>query len=327
MLLGNGVTMKNLLCAVLLTLSLVSGSLAGQSETVVQLVTKTGTLEGSLVVPDDIKTMPVALIIAGSGPTDRDGNNPAMKNDSLKMLAAALSTNGIAVLRYDKRGIGESQSAGVNEEDLRFEHYVSDAKEWILWLKNDKRFGEVIIIGHSEGSLIGMIAAQENGIDKFVSIAGVGVTADKILKEQLKSQPLQILNISLPIIDKLKQGVTVKEVDPMLYSLFRPSVQPYLISWFKYDPAVEIAKVKVPVLIIQGTTDIQVSEADARILANANPKSELKIIDGMNHIFKESEADRMRNIETYNQPDLPLKPELAKTIIDFVKANKTNSNQ
>jgi uncharacterized protein len=323
--LRKGMNMKTYLFAVLLSVSLASGLFANQSETTVKLETKTGTLDGSLIVPNEKNKLPVALIIAGSGPTDRDGNNPAMKNNSLKMLAAALSKNGIAVLRYDKRGIGKSQKAGGKEEELRFEHYISDAKDWAELLKNDKRFNEVIIVGHSEGSLIGMVAAQKKGIDKFISIAGPGLSADKNLKNQLKSQPPEVLNISLPIIEKLRQGETVNDVNPLLYSLFRPSVQPYMISWFKYDPAEEIAKLKIPVLIIQGSTDIQVSEENANILAKANPKSELKIIKGMNHIFKESESDRMKNIATYNQPDLPIKPDLVEAITDFVmKGNKHN---
>ncbi len=317
--------MKKYFIAVLLSFYLANGLFANQSETYVKLETKTGTLEGTLIVPNEKKKVPVALIIAGSGPTDRDGNNPAMKNNSLKMLASALSKNGIAALRYDKRGVGKSQRAGGNEEELRFEHYISDAKDWVELLINDKRFNEVIIIGHSEGSLIGMVAAQKKGIDKFISISGPGLSADKTLKAQLKSQPPEVLNIAMPIIDKLSQGDTVSEVNPLLYSLFRPSVQPYMISWFKYDPAKEIANLKIPVLVIQGSTDIQVSAADAKSLAMANPRSQLKIIKGMNHIFKESESDRMKNVATYNQPDLPIMSDLVEAITDFVmKDNKHN---
>ena len=319
--------MKIYFFAVLLSIFMTSGLFADQSETIVKLETKTGTLEGSLIVPNEKRSVPVALIISGSGPTDRDGNNTAMINNSLKMLAEALSKKGIATLRYDKRGIGKSQKAGKKEDELRFEHYISDAKAWAELVKNDKRFNGVIIIGHSEGSLIGMIAAQENGIDKFISIAGPGLSADKTLMEQLKSQPPEVLNIALPIIDKLRQGETVNDVNPLLYSLFRPSVQPYLISWFKYDPARELAKLRIPVLVIQGTTDIQVREEDAKILSEANPKAEIKIIKGMNHIFKEAGLDRMKNIETYNQPELQIKQELVEVITDFVKKEKSKHNK
>ncbi len=292
---------------------------AGHSETAVQLETKTGTLSGSLLVPDATDSIPVALLIAGSGPTDRDGNNPSMKNNSLKMLAGVLCNHGIASLRYDKRGILKSRKAGLKETDLRFEHYVSDATDWIRQLNKDKRFSEVVVIGHSEGSLIGMIAAQDGGVAKFVSVAGPGKSADKLLKEQLQSQPEEVQKVAFHIIDNLVQGKTVKDVQPMYHTLFRPSFQPYLISWFNYDPAEEIAKLDIPVLIVQGTTDIQVSEKDARILAKANPRSTLRIIEGMNHVLKKVEADRMKNLATYNQPTRPIMPELVTAITSFIK--------
>ncbi|MHC4227967.1 MAG: alpha/beta hydrolase [Planctomycetota bacterium] len=300
---------------------------AAQSETIVHLEAKTGTLEGTLLVPDEEADIPVALFIAGSGPTDRDGNLPAMKNNSMKMLANALSENGIASLRYDKRGAGKSQKAGGKEIDLRFEHFILDAKDWIGLLKKDKRFSEVIVIGHSEGSLLGMVASQEGNVDKFVSIAGPGKSADKSIREQLKSQPPKVLKIALPIIDKLTLGETVDNINPMLHSLFRPGVQPYMISWFKYDPAKEIAKLRIPVLIVQGSTDIQVSKTDANILAEANPKSKLMVVKGMNHIFKEAEEERMKNIATYNQPELPIKPELVEIITDFINHEKNKHNK
>lgn len=137
-------------------------------------------LFGTLTTPDLKTKYPVALIISGSGPTDRNGNNPMMKNNSLKMLAEALAKNGIASLRYDKRGIGESKAAAANEQTLVFENYTEDAKSWINLLKQDKRFSEVIVIGHSEGSLIGMIAGAK--ANKFISIAGPGESADKLIK-------------------------------------------------------------------------------------------------------------------------------------------------
>lgn len=318
--------MKIYFLAVLLSFIMASSLFAGQSETIVKLETESGAIEGSLLVPEGKIGIPVALIIAGSGPTDRDGNNPTMKNNSLKMLAEALAKNGIATLRYDKRGIGKSQKAGKKEQVLRFEHYISDAKDWAELLKNDKRFNEIIVIGHSEGSLLGMVVSQQGSVDRFVSIAGPGQSADKVLKDQLKSQPPDVLKMSLPIIDKLVQGETVDDVNPMLYSLFRPSVQPYMISWFKYDPAKEIGKLNIPVLLIQGTTDIQVSEKSANIIANANPKSILKIVEGMNHIFKQADSERMKNIATYNQPELPIKPELVEIVTGFIMEENNKHN-
>ena len=306
--------MKKLIL-LLLFISLVS---FGQEEEII-LETKTGDIKGSLLIPSFSEKTAVVLIIAGSGPTDRNGNNPMMTNNSLKMLAKELQKNGIASVRYDKRGIGESKNSGLQEIDLRFEDYVQDVEGWIKLLKEDERFSNIIVLGHSEGSLIGMIASHKQEAKKFISVAGVGIPAGDILRKQLKGQPQFILDESLKIIEKLENGETVEKVSQMLYSLFRPSVQPYMISWFKYNPQIEIAKLNKPILIIQGTTDIQVSVSDADKLASANKKSQKQIIEGMNHILKEAELDRQKNIQTYSMPDLPLKKELIKFIVKFIE--------
>lgn len=289
-----------------------------QSEETITLKTETGDIEGTLTIPDTKLPVPVALIIAGSGPTDRDGNNQMMKNNSLKMLSAELAKKGIASLRYDKRGIAKSQQAGLKEADLRFENYIQDAVSWVQLLKQNHNFSSVIVIGHSEGSLIGMVASLDDNVAKFVSIAGAGQAADKIIREQLKAQPLFVLEQSTPILDELVKGNAVENVPQMLFSLFRPSVQPYMISWFKYDPQIEIAKLKKPTLIVQGTTDIQVSVEDAKRLQTAKPDAKLVVIEGMNHIFKNVEVDRMKNILTYNQPDLPVNAEFIEAISNFI---------
>jgi len=211
------------------------------------------------------------------------------------------------------------QRRGKNESDLRFEDYVNDAKEWIQFLRQDKRFSKIIVIGHSEGSLIGMIAA--NTADKFVSIAGVGQPAYKTIKEQMSAQPQEVLDLCYPILDSLTKGKTVDNVNPKINYLFRPSVQPYLISWFKYDPQSEIQKLTIPILIIQGTYDIQVSVEDAKRLSNANLKAQLILIDKMNHILRSVDGDRQANIATYNNASLPLVDDLVKDITSFILIN------
>ena len=290
----------------------------GQKEETLILKTASGEIEGTLTMPDSKLPVPVALIIAGSGPTDRNGNNPMMSNNSLKMLSAELAKKGIASLRYDKRGIAASQKAGGKESELRFEMYINDAIDWVQLLNHNKEFSQIVIVGHSEGSLIGMVAAQNNLVAKFVSIAGAGQAADKIIREQLKAQPAFVLEQSTPILDDLVKGNTVENVPQMLNTLFRPSVQPYMISWFKYDPQLEIAKLKKPVLLVQGTTDIQVSVEDVKLLQTAKPDVKMMLIEGMNHIFKNAEADKMKNYQTYNQPDLPLHPDLTPVIAEFI---------
>lgn len=287
-------------------------------ETPVLLHTTTGDLSGTLTTPKGSGLVPVALLIAGSGPTDRNGDNPAMKNASLEKLAYGLANNNIASLRYDKRGVGESKNAGKTEADLRFQDYVADAKEWIELLKKEARFSKIIVVGHSEGSLIGMMAALHLA-DGFVSLAGAGKPADKIIREQLASQPPAVQDLCFPILDSLVAGKTVTTVNPALYALFRPSVQPYLISWFRVDPQVEIQKLTIPVLLVQGTADIQVAVADAEALAKANAHAQLKLIENMNHIFRIVTGDRNANIATYSNAGLPISAELVNAISAFIK--------
>jgi len=310
--------MKNNILTILI-LIFTCTNLYSQTEKIVVMQTATGNLEGTLMTPESDSRKMAVLIIAGSGPTDRDGNNPAMKNNSLKMIATELTKNGIASLRYDKRGIGKSQQAGIKEADLRFEDYVNDAKSWINYLKDELKYSNIVVLGHSEGSLIGMIASQNKNVSTYISIAGAGQPADKIIREQLKSQPISVTIPANAILDKLVKGETVADTPPVLNSIFRSSVQPYMISWIKYDPQKEIAKLKIPVLIIQGNTDIQVSLDDANRLSKAAPGSKLVVIDGMNHILKQAPTDRQMNILTYTQPDLPLKKELIDNIIPFLR--------
>ncbi|MEZ5319601.1 MAG: alpha/beta fold hydrolase [Vicinamibacterales bacterium] len=279
----------------------------------VTLDTGTGVLAGTLLVPASPARPPVVLIIAGSGPTDRDGNSAGLpgKNDSLRMLAEALATRGIASLRYDKRGIGQSAKAvsAEGESGLRFEHYVDDAARWIVMLRNDARFPIVGVVGHSEGSLIGMLAARMARADAFVSVAGVARRASLVLRDQLAPQLSAVPALgeqSERILKALEAGETAGDVPPALLSLYRPSVQPYLISWFRYDPAAEIAKLMVPVVILQGTTDIQVSVDEAKALAAAKPDATLRIVDGMNHIMKHVSGGRAEQIPTYSDPSLPI---------------------
>jgi pimeloyl-ACP methyl ester carboxylesterase len=280
------------------------------------LQTSTGELSGTLTVPILKGTFPVALIIAGSGPTDRNGNNAQMKNNSLQLLAHELAAQGIASIRYDKRGIGASKGALISEENLRFENYVEDAKAWAAELKADSRFRELIIIGHSEGSLIGMLACEQ--ADLFVSLAGAGRPIDVILKEQLAVQlkgEKKLLRAANDGLSKLKEGKLVEDAPVELFGLFRSSVQPYMISWMKYDPAVEISKLKIPIVIVQGSTDLQVKEEDAVILFKAHPlNSRLIIIENMNHVLKIAPLDRTKNIETYSNPELPLASELCRVL-------------
>jgi alpha-beta hydrolase superfamily lysophospholipase len=289
----------------------------------ITLDTLTGTLHGTLLLPPGDAPVPVVLMIAGSGPTDRDGNVAALpgRNDSLKMLAEGLATNGIASLRYDKRGIAASAAAGPQEKDLRFDMYVADAAAWVARLKKDPRFSRVVIAGHSEGSLIGMLAAAN--ADGFVSIAGASTTAGALLREQLRTKlPAPLLEQNERILATLEAGRTVDEVPAPLLAIYRPSVQPYMISWLRHDPAKAIGNLAVPVLIVQGTSDVQISVEDARRLHRANPKGELAIIEGMNHVLKRVTGDLAAQLPSYSDPSLPVSPELIERVSAFANASR-----
>ncbi|MEO5817180.1 MAG: alpha/beta fold hydrolase [Gemmatimonadaceae bacterium] len=296
-------------------------SLACNSDTV-HIATPAGLIAGSVRCPSMPAPWPVVLLISGSGPTDRNGNSAMLpgENNALRMIAEALAARGIASVRYDKRGIGASRSAMGSEADLRFEMYADDAATWAQQLRADPRFSTVTIAGHSEGSLLGMLATQRAKADGYVSIAGVGRPADQVLHDQLAAgAPAALAAEADRAMALLVAGKTADSVSPALAALFRPSVQPYLISWFRYDPSAELRKLGVPVLIAQGTTDIQVAVADARLLAAADAKATLLIVDGMNHVLKLVPADQAAQVRSYSDPALPVAPQLIDAIATFVK--------
>jgi pimeloyl-ACP methyl ester carboxylesterase len=241
-----------------------------------------------------------------------------MPNNSIRFLAEDLYSAGIPSVRYDKRGIAASFASGSKEEDLRFSHYVDDARAWIDLLS--KEYKRVVVIGHSEGAQIGVLAAIDNpNVAAVVTVAGAGRKADETLKAQLAEQSQTLLETAEPFIESLKNGKTIADVPPKLTSLFRPSVQPYLISWFAQDPTVEIARLTVPVLIIQGETDIQVLPEDAILLQKAQPQATMRLIPNMNHVLKEcSTTDMVIQMQTYTNPKQKNHPALSSEIIGFL---------
>lgn len=315
--------------AVLVASLIAHAACAGET---LKILVPGGSVEGTLEWPDGDGACPVALIIAGSGPTDRDGNNPlAGRNNSLKYLAEALASKGIASFRYDKRGIGASAGAMGAEEQLRFETYIDDAVACAETLRKNPRLSRLVVIGHSEGALIGAVACRKAGADGFVSIAGSGTPAPRLLREQLKDKlPADLRGQAEAIIRSLEQGKLTQDVPPALFVLFRPSVQPYLISWFRYDPVKELAMLWVPVLIVQGTEDLQVAVDQSYKLARANPNAKHVLIRGMNHVLKMASGNLAQQAASYSDPNLPIAGELVDQIVAFIEslssAHKTDSD-
>ncbi|NQD38372.1 alpha/beta fold hydrolase [Permianibacter sp. IMCC34836] len=278
------------------------------------------TLRGSFEQPLTTAPTPVALIIAGSGPTDRDGNSRMMpgRNDSLKMLAQQLAAQGIATLRYDKRMIGESTWAQPDESQLRLDTYVNDADAWLAELAR-RGFAKPFLIGHSEGALLATLAAQRRTVAGVVLLAGAGRPADQILIEQLQQQAPQLVPESRRILNELKAGRLVADVPAELQALFRPSVQPYMQSWLRRDPALELARLTLPVLTISGDADLQVGAIDAAALAGVAGVQSRRIAN-MNHVLKQiAAADLAGQQASYSNPTVPLAPELVPSIVEFVR--------
>lgn len=295
-------------------------ALFAQQEEVVSLDTGFSTLEGTMLLPQAEMPVPVVLIIAGSGPTDRDGNNSVMKNNCLKLLAEGLLDNGIASLRYDKRGINASILTEEQIQSTRFEDLVADAKSWVGYLQSREEVSEIHILGHSQGSLVGIITAQNTTVKRLISVAGLGMPVDAILRDQLKAQPPVLQEQADIILDSLALGHDVNIVHPMLQNVFNPGIQPFLRSYMQYDPSEEITKLEQPVLIVNGTTDIQIGVDQAEKLVAATADGKMVIIENMNHVLKNAEADRNKNLSTYYDPNLPLSPGLVPAIVDFIKS-------
>jgi len=289
----------------------------------VHLPTSSGMLAGTLTQPA-APTEEAVLIFAGSGPTDRDGNPTSLpgRNDCLKLLAAGLADAGIASLRFDKRSVGAS--VATPERAMRLETYVEDGQHWLKRLGDLGPFRRISIIGHSEGALIGALVASRVPVAAYVSLEGAGRTAQDTLLRQVRAQLSgALLGDIEEVVASLVAGQRVDPLPeamashPAVAAMFRPGVQAYLISWFRYDPAAVLSGLEMPMLIVQGRNDLQVGVEDADRLVAANPRAERLLIDGMNHVLKEVPDDRAANIASYTRPDLALSPHLLPALVSF----------
>jgi len=274
-------------------------------------------IDGTLLLPTNVDAPKLAILIAGSGPTDRDGNSSMAKNNSLKLLAQELSKNGVATFRYDKRSVKMIKTRDENVNNIMFDDFVDDAAAVVSYFKKGNEFSELYLIGHSQGSLIGMLAANKD-VDGLISLAGAGQPIDEVIVDQIaKQQPGLDDNARNAFAELRKKGST-SNYQPVLESIFNRSVQPFMLSWMRYDPAAEIKKLEMPVLIINGGKDIQVPVTEAEMLYAATPSATYKILPTMNHIFRAIEGNDLENQKSYNAPTLPLVPALTETILNFM---------
>jgi hypothetical protein len=294
------------------------------AETQVSVAGPSGTLAGTLSSPDGGPKAPVAIVIPGSGPTDRDGNNPlGVTAAPYRLLAEGLAANGVSTIRIDKRGMFGSSAASADADNVRMSDYAADVRAWQAEARKRASAPCAWLIGHSEGSLIALITAQQpEGICGLVLVAGAGRKLGDILREQLKANPANapILPQALAAIAELESGrrVDISGMHPALAALFRPSVQGFVIDQMSYDPAALLSRYAGPVLVLQGTTDLQVSMQDAQRLAGARAGVTMMALDSVNHVLKMAPADRAANLATYGNSALPIAPSVVEAITTFL---------
>lgn len=275
-------------------------------------------LPGTLTYNKDIDLQPLVVYIQGSGNPDRNGNQLAfgVKANYIKLLRDALNKNGIAFYSYDKRNVTKS-NIPLFADHFMFNMLVEDAQVAIDHFKSDKRFGQLVLIGHSQGSLVGMLAIN-NSVDKYVSLAGIGEPVDKTIIRQLNAQNPEFGKIAEKHFQELKTTGSIAEVNPMLASIFAKANQEFLVSYMKHDPSEDIKSVTIPSLIVNGERDLQVGIADAEKLHKSNKTSELVLIKNMNHVLKTVESDT-DNQASYYSEDFPLSEELVVVLTNFIK--------
>tara|TARA_R110002012_G_scaffold147250_2_gene305663 strand:+ start:2728 stop:3648 length:921 start_codon:yes stop_codon:yes gene_type:complete len=275
-------------------------------------------VNGTLLQPKNAQDT-IAIIIGGSGPTDRNGNQRTSQNNSLKKLAQGLSNDGIATFRYDKRIFALIQQNALVEEKISFDDFVNDAIAVIDYF-NTKGFSTIILVGHSQGALIATLAAQKRDVDMLVCIAGAGQTIDKVIVDQLALQAPGLVDNATQAFTDLKQKGKSEKFNIGLVSIFRPSVQPFMKTWMRYDPATELSKISIPILLVNGSKDLQVNEKEGEILKNSNPKAKSIHVKDMNHVLKIIEGDDLENSKSYNESYRPVATELIEHLVTFIKS-------
>lgn len=297
---------------------------AGVTQSDVSLTTSSGTIQGTLTMPGNPKgAVPVALIVAGSGPTDRNGSNRlGVSVTPYQQLAEAWAANGIASVRYDKRGIAASALSAPLGNPAHFFAYVDDVAAWINWLRADKRFSRVVVVGHSEGSLLAMLAAAKAPADGVVSLEGAGRPAMAVIGEQLSAAglPAATVDRARAVGHAIVTGEPIPDVPVELQAIFPESLRTYEREWFSVDPADAASVLKAPLLVVQGGADIQVGILDAQRLTDAHPGATLRVYPLMTHLLMDAKStDRAASIATYNDTSLRIDPAMVVAVAAFIQ--------
>ena len=276
-----------MLATLLLLAATVAATPSATTQTFVQAPGPLGPLKGTMLAPA-AGGAPMVLIIPGSGPTDRNGNNPlGVRAATYRLLAEGLAQRSIGTVRIDKRGMFGSRTAVADGNAVTIGDYATDTKSWITAIRKLTGVPCVWVLGHSEGGLVALVSAQNApDICGLVLVSAAGRPLGEVLREQLRSNPANapIIDQAMAAIDGLEAGkhVDISTMTPALMPLFAPQVQGFLISVFSYDPAKLIASINKPVLILQGKRDMQVGVADAEQLKQAAPAAKLVLLDDTN---------------------------------------------
>ena len=282
-----------------------------------------GPLAGTLL--DAGKRSPVVVIIPGSGPTDRDGNSPlGVSASTYRLLAAGFAQRGVTTVRIDKRGMFGSKAAIANPNAVTIADYAADAHAWAKAARAATGARCVWLLGHSEGGLVALAAGQDRrDLCGIISVAAAGRKLGTIIREQLVANPANapVLSSAYAALARLeaRQRFSNADIHPALQPLFGEAIQPYMIDLLSYDPPRLAASLKLPLLVIQGDRDLQVTPVDARALVGVQPKAQLVILPGVNHLLKNVAAtDRASNVATYSNPSLPIAPGVVDAVAIFV---------
>jgi uncharacterized protein len=299
-------------------LALVSGMTVSASAEETRI--RVGAIDAVLTIPPGVERPPVALLIAGSGPTDHDGNGPGIKPATLKKLSEQLAARKIATLRYDKRGAGGWKPEFGRPEDFRFRDYVDDAVALVNDLRSGGKFSKIMLMGHSEGGLVAILTARRASVDGLVLLATASRRTGDVLKEQLARQlPPAALKPVTNAIDAMMAGRIVDPMPPEMPPAlaFFPAAQPGIASALVEDPLPPLKLLALPTLIVGGGRDGQVARVDFDGLAAAAPSAKTLWLPNMNHVLNDV-GDDADNFAAYNQPDRALNAALIDAVTDFI---------